>query len=52
MFVLFQVEANQDARSEIMRLMGVLGALDCFNLFKIQYDSNIAPGMIQDVELR
>ena len=32
-FVLFQVEANEEARNELMRLMGVLGALDCFNLF-------------------
>ena len=41
-FLLFQVEANQDARNELMRLMGVLGALDCFNLFKIQSENNFA----------
>jgi hypothetical protein len=33
-FFLFQVEANQEARSELTRLIGVLGALDCFYLFK------------------
>lgn len=44
-FTLFQVEANQEARTEIMRLMGVLGALDCFNLFKIPKDHNPLSGL-------
>lgn len=38
-FNMFQFEANVDARYELMRLMGVLGALDCFNLFKLQSES-------------
>lgn len=33
-FFLFQVEANPEARTELTRLIGVLGALDCFYLFK------------------
>jgi hypothetical protein len=39
---LFQVEANPEARSELMRLMGFLGALDCFNLFKVQSNTDLA----------
>jgi FKBP12-rapamycin complex-associated protein len=41
-FALFQVEANPEARSELMRLMGFLGALDCFNLFKVQSNTDLA----------
>ena len=41
-FLLFQLEANPEARSELMRLMGVLGALDCFNLFKVQSEQGLA----------
>ena len=41
-FALFQLEANPEARNELMRLMGVLGALDCFNLFKVQSEQGLA----------
>lgn len=35
-FTLFQIEANIDARYELMKLMGVLGAIDFFHLFKLE----------------
>ena len=35
-FTLFQIEANVDARYELMKLMGVLGAIDFFHLFKLE----------------
>lgn len=50
-FTLFQVEANQEARTEIMRLMGVLGALDCFNLFKIPKDHYLNAFGTTDLEI-
>lgn len=37
---LFQIEPNPEARSELMRLMGVIGAIDCFNLLKLQASLN------------
>jgi Domain of unknown function (DUF3385) len=50
-FMLFQVEANPEARTEIMRLMGVLGALDCYNLFKIKSVAEVQPSSMTDKEL-
>lgn len=38
---LFQIEANPEARSELTKLIGVLGAVDCFNLFKLQHQQNL-----------
>jgi serine/threonine-protein kinase mTOR len=35
-FTLFQIEANVEARYELMKLMGVLGAIDFFDLFKLE----------------
>lgn len=49
--MLFQVEANPEARTEIMRLMGVLGALDCYNLFKIKSVAEVQPSNMTDREL-
>lgn len=50
-FVLFQVEANEEARNELMRLMGVLGALDCFNLFKIQSETDLSYSNLSHKEI-
>lgn len=38
---LFQIEANPEARNELTKLIGVLGAVDCFNLFKLQNHQNL-----------
>jgi hypothetical protein len=50
-FLLFQVEANEELRGEIMRLMGVLGALDTFNLFRTIPDVFNSFNHLSDEEL-
>lgn len=50
-FDLFQVEADEDAKNELMRLMGVLGALDGFNLFKNQSDFDMIQSNLSNQEL-
>lgn len=37
---LYQNETKDEAKQEIMRLMGCLGALDCYNLFEIKNHGN------------
>lgn len=36
LFLLFQLEPHSEARVELMRLMGHIGAIDYFNLFRIK----------------
>lgn len=50
-FSMFQYEANIEARYELMRLMGVLGALDCFNLFKLQSESQAIASDLTNQEI-
>jgi hypothetical protein len=50
-FQLFQVEGNIEARNELIRLIGVMGALDCFNLFKLQSEEKISTQLLSSQEL-
>lgn len=40
LFLLFQVEPNTKVRTQLMKLMGHLGAIDCFSLLRLKSGEN------------